>query len=220
MAIYSDSATVEDRYNLDRAQEQSNKGSDSSSAPDGGGYMSLFAAIGDLIGGRRDERTNRRAYRENRGWEEMMSNSAYQRSVADMRMAGLNPAMMYAGGGSGAGTPTVSPPETSASRGFGSSALSAMQMSEQIKLLKEQIRAVDAQSINTAADTSKKQSEVELNNHIGEQIRADTNLKRVNSALAAEQIPEAKASAKFWSQESGDTMKSIQNILRMLGIGK
>lgn len=34
----------------------------------------------------------------NRKWQEEMSNSAYQRAVADMQKAGLNPAMMFANG--------------------------------------------------------------------------------------------------------------------------
>lgn len=41
-----------------------------------------------------------------RDWETEMSNSAHQRAVADMKKAGLNPAMMYGGSGAAASTPS------------------------------------------------------------------------------------------------------------------
>lgn len=43
--------------------------------------------------------------RENRDWSESMSNSAYQRAMADMRKAGLNPMLAYSQGG--ASTPST-----------------------------------------------------------------------------------------------------------------
>ena len=66
------------------------------SAAVGGG----IGLVGTIISNNQQKREAERA----RGFEERMSNSAYQRGVADLRAAGLNPMLAYTQGGASGGS--------------------------------------------------------------------------------------------------------------------
>lgn len=70
----------------------------------GGGWGAVIGGAAGLIGGSLTNEANRREARRNRQFQAGMSNTSYQRAVADMRAAGLNPMLAYGQGG--ASTPS------------------------------------------------------------------------------------------------------------------
>lgn len=111
----------------------------------GGGYSSLKA-----------NEQNVALARENRDWSERMSNSAYQRAMADMKQAGLNPMLAFQQGG--ASTPTTTAPTVSATKmgaGLANTAKTAIELIGGQKNL-----AADTALKAESADTQKTQRAV------------------------------------------------------------
>lgn len=71
----------------------------------------------DITGQTANNEFNAQEAQKQRDYEERMSNTAVQRQVEDMKSAGINPAMAYVNGATGASTPTGSSAHSSAGGG-------------------------------------------------------------------------------------------------------
>lgn len=158
------------------------------------GLGSAFAGGLSYYGQKEANKANIASARESMAFQERMSNTSYQRTMEDMRKAGLNPilAARFGGASSPGGAQATSQNELG---GAASSAIEVRRMIEELKNLKQVNRKIDTEiGLNNAlmqsayADQRNKfrstQSQIDLNAAQTANLLYDSVLKKVDADIA------------------------------------
>lgn len=150
----------------------------------------LISGTLSMIGGGMSNAANMDMVKQQEKFQERMSNTAYQRATADMKMAGLNPMLAYMQGSATSPSGAIAKIDDIISPAV-SSAMGAMRVKQELKNMK----ATEATERQNAAVANAKayqvQHEIDLTDATRRNIDVDTRTK-----LAG--LPRAENTGDFW----------------------
>lgn len=169
----------------------------------------MITAGASLLGGFFQNQQQVSLSRENRQWQEHMSNTAHQREVADLRAAGLNPMLGYMG--SGASTPSGNVPTVE------NVLAPAVNSAMAAKRLRADLQLMQAQTEKT---NTERQYTADIQSNIGrrqeELLSFQRDKARTDAEITRYMLPLAKFNAQWFSSPAGKQTEAIKRLREML----
>lgn len=168
---------------------------------------SVLAGAANLLGGMQQNAANRSMSREQMAFQERMSGSAYQRAVADMRLAGINPMLAADSGGASSPGGASAQMENVISPAV-SSAQHATRLREEIQMMRTQnkleigkipLQAMDLQLRTAERDKIMAETGV-IRSGVPGRLVGPENVQRVRSFIegGVKRAGEVPSTAKAW----------------------
>ena len=173
----------------------------------------LIGGISSAFGAKEQNKAAAAASQKQMDFQERMSNTQYQRSMEDMRKAGLNPILAYKQGGAGTpGGSTYSPINVgqAAVAGAGAGATSALAL-RHYKLEEDQNRATIAKTYS-----EQYRNDMETGLLLEQTKNADTQRKQMQQQIEVNKtdVTSAKAANKLYKGPFGDFFKWWQMLFK------
>jgi hypothetical protein len=150
-------------------------------------YTAGIAAASNIAGVHMANKAAKSSAKDQMEFQERMSNTSYQRGMADMRKAGLNPMLAYQLGG--ASSPTGSKYQPISYGGAADTAINAYSAQSQASLREEQESLTQAQKGQIKEQTKKIKTEVEqmkdLHNERWQRLFATMGPENIAASVAA-----------------------------------